>query len=236
MICVDKKNNTISKQEFKYNETNMVEQNKYNSAGSLEYKIIYEYDKSGNKIEKSIFRSGNWYKSTYKYNGKGKLIYENIFSVLIFNKGYFERDESFYKYDKKNRKYEEYYNYNKEGKLVEKEEKIYDNMGNLIERKSYFPNGMLISKRVYKYDSEHNLILEKSFNLDGSPFSLAKYKYDDWGNLLTKEVYVDIGRNEWSNLIENKCEYDNFNNWVKNTFLNNKIPEEITIRKISYYQ
>lgn len=236
LIVVDKYNNTISKQEFRYNDTNMVEHNKYNSAGNLEYKIIYECDKSGNKIEESIFKSGNWYKSTYKYNGKGELIYENKFNVLIFDNGYFNRNESFYKYDNKNRKYEEYYNYNKDGILVEKEEKIYDNIGNVIERKSYYPNGMLNSKRVYKYDSEHNLILEKSFNFDGSPYSLAKYQYDDWGNLLSKEVHVDIGRNEWSNLIEYKYEYDNFNNWVKSTFLNNKIPEEITIRKIIYYQ
>lgn len=235
LIGLDKNNNTISKQEFKYNDTNMVEQNKYNSVGNLEYKIIYKYDKSGNKIEKSIFRSGNWYKSTYKYNGKGELIYKNEFDVLINKKGYFERHESFYKYDNKNRKYEEYYYYTKDGMLLERERKIYDNMGNLIEEKSYWPNKML-NKRVYKYNSEHNLILEKTFNPDGSTYGLEKYQYDDWGNLLSREIHVPWNGHEWSNLIEYKYEYDNFNNWVKRTFLNNKIPKEITIRKISYYQ
>ena len=60
-----------------YNEKgNKIEENYYNSNGSLIYKNTYKYDEKGNKIEENYYNSnGRLYsKTTYKYDEKGNMI------------------------------------------------------------------------------------------------------------------------------------------------------------------
>ena len=63
-----------------YNEKgNKIEENYYNSNGSLIYKNTYKYDEKGNKIEEYHYdEDGKFnYKYTYKYDEKGNNIEKN---------------------------------------------------------------------------------------------------------------------------------------------------------------
>ena len=84
-----------------YNEKgNKIEENYYNSNGSLIYKNTYKYDEKGNKIEENYYNSnGRLYsKTTYKYDEKGNMIEDNFYDSddgsLIY--------KNTYEYDKNN--------------------------------------------------------------------------------------------------------------------------------------
>ena len=61
---------------------NKIEVNKYNSDGSLTYKITWKYDEKGNKIEENRYNSdgSSDNKYTYKYDDKGNKIEENNYN------------------------------------------------------------------------------------------------------------------------------------------------------------
>ena len=111
-----------------YNEKgNKIEENYYNSNGSLIYKNTYKYDEKGNMIEDNFYDSND-----------GSLIYKNT-----------------YKYDEKGNKIEEYH-YDEDGKFNYKYTYKYDEKGNNIEKNNYDSNGKLDSKYTYEYDKNNN--------------------------------------------------------------------------------
>ena len=111
-----------------YNEKgNKIEENYYNSNGSLIYKNTYKYDEKGNKIEENYYNSnGRLYsKTTYKYDEKGNMIEDN----------FYDSDD---------------------GSLIYKNTYKYDEKGNNIEKNNYDSNGRLDSKHTYEYDKNNN--------------------------------------------------------------------------------
>ena len=111
-----------------YNEKgNKIEENYYNSNGSLIYKNTYKYDEKGNKIEENYYNSnGRLYsKTTYKYDEKGNMIEDN----------FYDSDD---------------------GSLIYKTTYKYDEKGNIIEENHYDSNGRLDSKYTYEYDKNNN--------------------------------------------------------------------------------
>ena len=111
-----------------YNEKgNKIEENYYNSNGSLIYKNTYKYDEKGNKIEENYYNSnGRLYsKTTYKYDEKGNMIEDN----------FYDSDD---------------------GSLIYKNTYKYDEKGNNIEKNNYDSNGRLDSKYTYEYDKNNN--------------------------------------------------------------------------------
>ncbi len=137
-----------------YNEKgNKIEENYYNSNGSLIYKNTYKYDEKGNKIEENYYNSnGRLYsKTTYKYDEKGNMIEDNFYDSddgsLIY--------KNTYKYDEKGNKIEEYH-YDEDGKFNYKYTYKYDEKGNNIEKNNYDSNGRLDSKYTYEYDKNNN--------------------------------------------------------------------------------
>ncbi len=72
-----KKGKSRKKVLCKYNEKgNLIENNDYNSDGSLYEKYIYKYDSKGNLIEINSYKSDGSLreKNTYKYDSKGNKI------------------------------------------------------------------------------------------------------------------------------------------------------------------
>ena len=111
-----------------YNEKgNKIEENYYNSNGSLIYKNTYKYDEKGNIIEENYYNSnGRLYsKTTYKYDEKGNMIEDN----------FYDSDD---------------------GSLIYKNTYKYDEKGNNIEKNNYDSNGRLDSKYTYEYDKNNN--------------------------------------------------------------------------------
>ena len=110
-----------------YNEKgNKIEENYYNSNGSLIYKNTYKYDEKGNKIEENY------------YNSNGRLY-----------------SKTTYKYDEKGNKIEEYH-YDEDGKFNYKYTYKYDEKGNKIEENWYDSDGSLYEKHTYKYEYDKN--------------------------------------------------------------------------------
>ena len=69
--------------QITFNEKgNKLEENFFNSDGSLSSKYTYKYDDKGNQIEGNSFNSDGRlsFKSTYKYDDKGNQIEENSFN------------------------------------------------------------------------------------------------------------------------------------------------------------
>ena len=105
---------------------NTIEENDYNSDGSLFSKFTYKYDEKGNIIEKNDYDSDGRldYKTTYKYDEKGNMI------------------EATY--------------YNSDGRLSSKTTYKYDEKGNTIEENDYNSDSSLNSKTTYKYKYDKN--------------------------------------------------------------------------------
>ena len=134
-----------------YNEKgNKIEENYYNSNGSLIYKNTYKYDEKGNKIEENYYNSnGRLYsKTTYKYDEKGNIIEKN-------GHNYDGSYKITYKYDEKGNNIEQN-NYKYDGSFLYKYTYKYDEKGNNIEKNNYDSNGRLDSKYTYEYDKNNN--------------------------------------------------------------------------------
>ena len=107
---------------------NIIEENDYDSDGSLNSKTTYKYDEKGNKIEENDYDSDGRLdsKTTYKYDEKGNTIEKN------------------------------YYSYS-DGRLDSKITYKYNEKGNTIEENDYYySDGRLDSKTTYKYKYEYD--------------------------------------------------------------------------------
>ena len=116
---------------------NQIEENWFNSDGSLYFKYTYKYDDKGNKIELNSFNSDGSlsFKSTYKYDDKGNKIESNSF--------------------------------NSDGSLDSKYTYKYDDKGNIIEENSFISDVNLADKYTYKYtyDQQGNWIQQIAYKV-----------------------------------------------------------------------
>ena len=152
---------------------NIIEENDYDSDGSLNSKTTYKYDEKGNKIEENDYDSDGRLdsKTTYKYDEKGNIIEEN--------------------------------HYDSDGRLDSKTTYKYDEKGNTIEKNYYsYSDGRLDSKITYKYNEKGNTIEENDYyysdgRLDSKTTYKYKYEYDKNNNWTQKIQY----RNTIPNII-----------------------------------
>lgn len=125
---------------------NKIEENRYKSDGSLNWKSTYKYDDKGNQIEENSYKSNGSLdsKSTYKYDAKGNEIEKNV--------------------------------YNSDGSLDWKHTYKYDAKGNEIEENWYNSDGSLSWKYTYKYtyDKHGNWIEKIEYNEDNKPFRVTE--------------------------------------------------------------
>ncbi|MFJ1435169.1 hypothetical protein ACILFN_07460, partial [Capnocytophaga canimorsus] len=122
-----------------YNEQgNLIEDNRYNSDGSLSRKTACKYDTNGNRIEENWYNSDgslSW-KTAFKYDTNGNLIEAN--------------------------------SYNSDGSLSGKTACKYDTNGNLIEANGYNSDGSLYATDIYtyEYDKYGNWVKRIMYNND----------------------------------------------------------------------
>ena len=167
--------------QITFNEKgNKLEENSFNSDGSLNSKYTYKYDDKGNKIESNLFNSDGRFSGmlTYKYDDKGNQIEANSF--------------------------------NSDGSLFSKYTYKYDDKGNQIEKNYFNSDGRLFYKYTYKYDDKGNKIesnlLNSDVNLDDK--YTYKYTYDQQGNWIQRIAYkVKNGVEKPSQIVERTIEY-----------------------------
>ncbi len=162
------------------NQGKIIEQNSYNTDGSLSFKYIVKYDDKGKKI------------GINQYNADGGLLSQKIYDSkenLLESKEYFSSDGSVtgnmtLHYDEK-------------GHLIElKEHNVngtftytyrYDDSGNRIEEKAYVNGHLEKTKTVtYRYNKKGNII-EKIY-----AGNISFKRYDDNGHLIEERYSPDF--------------------------------------------
>ncbi|MFJ1427832.1 hypothetical protein ACILD6_04405 [Capnocytophaga canimorsus] len=213
-----------------YNEKgDIIEINRYNSDGSLNWKGVYKYDNKGNKIEENGYNSDGSFvsKMIYKYDDKDNLIEENWSdsSGNIY-------DGPTYKYDDKGNQIEKNH-YHSDGSFEGKQIYKYDDKGNQIELNNYNYDGDFVGKITCKYDDKGNKV-EAEMHNDWNGFIRLIFKYDDKNNVVEMNMYDSKEGSE--DKITFKYEFDTKGNWVKLINYENDKPELIIEREIEYYQ
>ncbi len=206
LYYMDSENDLEYKYIYKYDATKMVEKNKYNSRGDLEYTC--KYDTNGRKIAENTYNSAGHisHKKTYKYDANG-----NKIEMQIYNSEGKVSYKYTYKYDAKNNNIEEN-EYNNEAYRGCKKIRKYDVNGNNIEEKWYNLEGTLTHKECTTYDTNGNVLSGSmcSFNPDGSVNGGEEHTF--------------------------KFEYDKKGNWIKVVTSVNSLGErECTERTIEYF-
>lgn len=151
-------NHKDSQQKYDVNK-NMVEKNRYNPDGSLDYQWTYKYDDVGNMVEEANFPDGSLLaKYAYKYDESKNMVEENNYdgAGVLF-------DRYSYKYD--GEYLIEEINYDLEGGLNSKSTYKYDGNGNMIEKNEYNSKGKLSNTSTYSFDSRDNIIKEGGHTL-----------------------------------------------------------------------
>ena len=173
--------------QIKYDTNgNRIENNTYDSDGSLRRRYTYKYDTNGNKIgEKSFNSDGSLLaKNTNKYDTN-----ENRVETTCYKPDGRLRSRFASKYDTNGNEIE-WIMHIKSGSIDSKVTYKYDTNGNRIERISY-EDGSLFAKTTYKYDTNGNKIENNRYifdvNLD-EKFTY-KYNYDQIGNWTKRTEY-----------------------------------------------
>lgn len=203
---------TIITSEYDGND-NKIEQNYSNAEGTFREVITYSYNDKGHVNEEHVKSSDGRinYTISYKYDDKGNLLKE----YFVNPNGKLELKNTFtYKYDDNNNLVEKkhlnnFYKYDAKGNMIER----YDDENKSNTSYSYDDKGRMLiestsyDKTIFKYNKKGNLTEEISLNLDGSAEHKTLYKYD----------------------------YDNMDNWIKETKYKDDIKILILERKIEYY-
>ncbi|MCT4581975.1 MAG: hypothetical protein N4A35_11190 [Flavobacteriales bacterium] len=224
-----------SKRKYQYDENgNVIKSENYNSEGIVDSKNFYSYDRLGNQIKvekyfsegKSIIKYDSYgneieytiynsedestYKTTKKYNDKGKLIQSIIFSpnrTHITNDKYDDNGNIILRtsfidsvlFSKKTYRYYEEYKeeeevgYNSKGEVIEKKYSKFDGKGREVERnKSYYDDAELYEKISVKTNHEKYLTEEIYY----------ENIYRNSQKMITKYKTITKYDNEWNKVIE----------------------------------
>ncbi|MBP7497644.1 MAG: hypothetical protein KA792_08290, partial [Bacteroidales bacterium] len=147
------------KYSYKYNKNGKLsEELAKNLSGSIEEKLVFNYDGLNNLTSKMLFKNNKQFKIeeiSYDNNGNKTEEYE------YDEKGYLKYKFTF-KYNKNNRRIEKC-KYNADGGLIVKYTFNYNEKGDKSEEFEYNPDGTVKWKYKYLYDSKGNKIEEKEF-------------------------------------------------------------------------
>lgn len=161
------------KDTYKYNNNeNRIEWIIYDKSGLICQMYKYRYDDNGNRIETVSYDTNGNVKSKYvcKYDFKGNLIEHGFYPA--------------------NDEWKITYNYNTDGKVIEKE----DNYG----------------KITYKYDEKGNNVAEELQNFTSENFTFT-YEYDKIGNKTAKYCKNSDGISS----LNNTYKYDVYRNLIE---------------------
>ena len=146
--------------------------------------------------------------------------------------------------------------YNSDGELIYKSKYHYDSKGNTIEEDMYDSEGELGRQIKSQYDSDSKLIEKVSYGRDGELTGQFKYQYDSKGNMRESTSYFPDGRimlvkyGNKGNMIEMahydadgmlkeertyQYEFDETDNWIKQTAVYSEDYKKIIIREIEFY-
>lgn len=178
-------------------------------------KIIYEYDRAGNKTSEKYYSKEKELKKTgiaikkYEYDSSGNKLSEGYYSYKeneLYEDRYFGIAKYEYKYNSKGKKEEERY-YNSRGKPapdtfgIYSRSFIYNSRGELIEE-SYrgkedeaISDKSGISKKVFTYDEKGNLVAEEYITINGDRAEdvtgvfKKNYTYNAMGKKILEEYY-----------------------------------------------
>jgi len=187
----DSKDTTDFKTYYAYNtDGNMVEKKLYNK-GILLYNADFIYNDNGKLVEKNTFASDSLQdKISYNLDGSGNItgsIDSNFKSHTIV--------KSTYTYDNQNNLIEaDAWNSadTQKNPLTFKNGFKYDNKNNVIEEDHFDIKGSLGEKITSTYDDDGNLISIEIYNPSGNPATQKltyKYDFDKTGNWINQQIF-----------------------------------------------
>ena len=210
---------------------NLVEKVFYESDGTINWKIVFNYDAKGMKTHKNTLKGDGSLseKEVYSYDSNGAMVKKEVYG----SDGSFSEKE-IYSYDSNGAMVKKEI-YRSDNSISEKEVYIYDSQNRLTKREIYSGHDVLYETINYEYDSKSKLIKKTPFltdegNMIFGPYAPAQirasqlninlsnreylYSYDSKGNV-TKET--DRSGNTVLSETVYAYKYDSKKNWISKT-------------------
>jgi hypothetical protein len=210
----------------------------FNEAGFITQKRLLNTDCTVNSIymyeyKKNLLSKLTKYTATENIDKVFVSVYDEKTDLLTTQTTYnaFGKIESTDKYLYKNNLVSEQQTYGgNNGSLVYKWTYEYDTNGNKIKDTWYIDNATI--QTTYKFDNKNQLIEQQETNKD-NVVTKWKFEYDEKGNL-SQEICIFFDNSQ--TVKKYIYQYDENNNWIEKTTIENNQPTIITERKIEYYK
>lgn len=193
---------------------------------------VFKYDKEGNRLELSNYKTDGSLVSTIKssYDSSNKVVAEEtvLASGVVDSKSEIKTDENgnrVEQYDIKQGGAGSLFNY----KYIYK----YDAQAHLIERVGYRGNGSFFFKYNFNYDNNGNRTEWLQLTQSNQIIGRVTYKYDDKNNIIEEAKYE--GNGTLSETSTYTYEFDKKGNWTKQKKIRNGAVIETRIREYKYY-
>ncbi len=197
----------------------------YDHAGKLQHEYVYKYCNKHRLIEQIIYtEEGILDRTEYYYNDKG---------TMINCKGYYKGEmllENFFYYYY-NGHYDKSHCYDSDGVLRYITFYKINDKGLDAEYKRVKPDGRVVSRFESLYDDQ-NREVERIFTVSDNWHKIV-IRYDIWHNEIEEIRYLTECMIDKHYI--NKYRFDNYNNWIEKTAIENGVFKEIAIREIEYY-
>jgi len=225
---------TLFKNNIKGDVHKIIE-NQYWLESKLLYIYIYIYNYDGNIVYFERKRNNNSasIKESYTYDNFNKLIKTTSWMNEDKDK------EIIYKYNKNKLIYKIATIFPIYGDNVSKNKTnyIYDTFGNIIEENEEGLNGSITYQLVYKYNNKNQKIEEKcSDAINGFRSKETFDKYNNNGDVVNSTYYENLfDKGISKNKFKHNYEYDDNNNWTKQTYILKGKITTIEKREIEYF-
>lgn len=140
----------------------------------------------------------------------------------------FKRETSRYE----NNRLVEEQSFDENGEMTEKRIFKYDNSGMNTELEFFDRDGELMQRYLYKYDERGNRIEWRFYDADEFLVALTTYYYDDHDNVIEVSSFNYDEHLNWKHTYI--YEYDEDDNWVRQTILRNNTPFQVIEREIAF--
>ena len=198
----------------------------------LVLKNVFKYDKNGNRLELSNYKSDGGLASTIKsaYDSSGKVVSEEtvLANGVVDIKTTIKTDENGNRVEQNDIKQGgtgTLFNY----KYIFK----YDAQAHMIERIGYRGNGAFFLKYNFNYDANGNRTEWLQLTQTNQVIAKVTYKYDDKNNIIEETKYQ--GDNTVKEAFTYTYEFDKKGNWTKQKKLQNGTVVETRVREYKYF-
>jgi hypothetical protein len=199
---------------------------------NLAFKNVFKYDKNGNRLELSSYKSDGGLVSTIKslYDSSGKVAAEEtvLANGVVDIKTTIKTDENGNRVEQNDIKQGgggNLFNY----KYIYR----YDAQAHMIERVGYRGNGTFFLKYNFTYDANGNRTEWLQLTQTNQLISKVTYKYDDKNNIIEETKYQ--ADNTVKEAFTYTYEFDKKGNWTKQKKLQNGNVVETRVREYKYY-